>query len=192
VDASVPGQPTVLVVDDEQSVADAYAVQLRGSYDIRVAYGGEEALAEIDDSVDCVLLDRRMPDIHGDEVLTRIRDEGYDCKVIMTTGVDPDLDILAMDFDDYLCKPIMQDTLLDTIEQQLEPMQDRDRKLAEFFKVASTIQVLEDQLPPGKLDDHDEYQQQKARAEQLGKELSQELSDFEEIVHTFQDINRSV
>lgn len=182
----------MLVVDDEQDVADTYAAQLRASYDVRVAYGGEAALDEMDESVDAVLLDRRMPDIQGDEVLDRIRDQGYDCKVIMATAVDADLDILALDFDDYLSKPIRRDTLLETVEQQLEPIQDRDRRLDEFFKIVSTMEVLEDRLPPSQLDQHEEYQEQKNRAQQLGKELADELADFDEIVRTFREINRNV
>jgi DNA-binding response OmpR family regulator len=190
--SGVPGRATVLVVDDEQDVADTYAAQLRASYDVRVAYGGEAALDEMDESVDAVLLDRRMPDIQGDEVLDRIRDQGYDCKVIMATAVDADLDILALDFDDYLSKPIRRDTLLETVEQQLEPIQDRDRRLDEFFKIVSTMEVLEDRLPPSQLDQHEEYQEQKNRAQQLGKELADELADFDEIVRTFREINRNV
>lgn len=67
------GVPVLLVVDNERDVADTYALQLE-EYDTRVAYGGEEALAKLDDDVDAVLLDRRMPDVHGDEVLARIHD----------------------------------------------------------------------------------------------------------------------
>lgn len=64
---------TVLVVDDEPDVADAYAAQLDDQYIVSTAYGGDEALERIDVSVDIVLLDRRMPSTSGDEVLERIR-----------------------------------------------------------------------------------------------------------------------
>ena len=97
---------TVLVVDDEEEVADVYALRLRNEYDTRVAYGGEDALETIDVDVDVVLLDRRMPDIPGDEVLEQIREKGYDCRIIMLTAVDPGLDIVEMPFDEYLCKPV--------------------------------------------------------------------------------------
>jgi DNA-binding response OmpR family regulator len=184
-------QPTVLIVDDETDVADAHALKLRDGYETRVAYGGEEALDLMDDAVDAVLLDRRMPDIHGDEVLERIREAGYDCKVIMTTAVDPDLNILEMDFDDYLCKPIFRETLLETLDQQLESVSGQDPRLDEFFQVVSKIEVLEEQLSPSELRDHDEYQTLKSRAETLGQELGEDHPDFDEIVGTFREINRN-
>jgi len=76
----------------------------------------------MDDEVDAVLLDRRMPDVHGDEVLARLREEGCDCPVIMTTAVDPGMDILEMDFEDYLCKPV-----LGTRSSRPSPSTSRDR-----------------------------------------------------------------
>ncbi|MFB6176845.1 MAG: response regulator transcription factor, partial [Halobaculum sp.] len=93
--------PTVLVVDDEQQVADAYALRLQMEYDdVRKAYGGQEALDTVDETVDVVLLDRRMPDYSGGEVLEKMRERGLDCSVIMVTAVDPDFDIVSMPFDD--------------------------------------------------------------------------------------------
>ena len=177
-------------MDDEPEVVDAYALQLGEEYDVRRAYGGEEALAEVDGAVDAVLLDRRMPDVHGDEVLRRIREQEYDCKIIMATAVDPDLDILALDFDDYLCKPIFRETLLETLDQQLDST-NTDRRLDEFFQAVSKVEVLEEELPPGRLADHDEYRELKERSERLGNELAGEFSDFQDIVETFREINRS-
>jgi DNA-binding response OmpR family regulator len=183
--------PTVLIVDDEPDVADAHALKLRNDYETRVAYGGEEALETVDYDVDAVLLDRRMPDIHGDEVLERIREEGYNCKVIMTTAVDPDLNILEMDFDDYLCKPIHKETLLTTLEQQIDTSQTRDPRLDEFFSVVSKVDVLEQELSPTERKTNEEYQEAKQRANELGKELGKSIDDFGEIVDTYQDISRS-
>ncbi len=83
--------PLVLVVEDEPDLADLYATWLRGEYRVRVAYGGREALEKLDDEVEVVLLDRRMPDLSGDEALKEIRERGFDCRVAMVTAVEPDL-----------------------------------------------------------------------------------------------------
>ncbi|WP_135363901.1 response regulator transcription factor [Halosimplex halophilum] len=185
------GRPTVLVVDDESEVADVLALKVRDRYETRVAYGGREALESIDEDVDAVLLDRRMPEVHGDEVLAEIRERGYDCVVVMTTAVDPDLNILEMDFDDYLAKPIETEALLSTLDQQLDGRQSGDPKLEEFFSTVSKLEVLESELTPAELADSDEYERRKREAERLGRELQESHPDFEEIVDTFRDIGRN-
>ena len=182
--------PVVLVVDDEEAVADTYALRLESRYETRVAYGGEEALTAVDKDVDAVLLDRRMPDIHGDDVLAEIRDRGLDCKVIMATAVDPDLNILEMDFDDYLCKPIFQETLLDTLDQHIDRSSGGEQELDEFFSIVSKLSVLEDEKTPAELDGSAEYAQLKARANELGSELREDVADFDDIMETYRDINR--
>ena len=180
---------TVLLVDDEEEVADVYALRLENEYDIRVAYSGEEALEEIDVDVDIVLLDRRMPNVSGDEVLTAIREKGYDCRVIMLTAVDPGLDILGMPFDDYLCKPVEKDDLVSAIDQQLQ-IQAHDEQLSEYFEVTSKLALLESELPPQELENNDELRRLRGRAEDLESELSGLLDEFDSLEEAFQNIGR--
>ena len=191
---TAPGKPVVLVVDDEESVADTYALRLRGDYETRTAYGGEEALEMMSDDVDAVLLDRRMPDLHGDDVLDAIREEGYDCVVIMTTAVDPELNILEMDFDDYLCKPIFQETLLETLDQHLDSSGagggSQDAELSEFFSIVSKLTVLKEEQTRTELENSDEFAELKSRAEELGGRLRETVDDFEEIYETHRSIDR--
>ena len=183
-------QPVVLVVDDEEDVADTYALRLQTDYETRVAYGGEEALEKVDDDVDAVLLDRRMPDIHGDDVLKEIRDRGHDCVVIMSTAVDPDLNILEMDFDDYLCKPIFRETLLETLEKHLDTGDEEEADLDTFLSLISKIDVLEEELSHGELVQHEEYQNVKERAEEMAPALRERVDDFDEVIQTHREINR--
>ena len=182
-------QATVLVVDDEEEVADVYALRLQNEYETRTAYGGEEALEEIDDEVNVVLLDRRMPDIAGDDVLAEIRDDGYDCKVIMLTAVDPGMDILEMDFDDYLCKPVEKTDLVAAIDQQLE-VQRYDERLAEYLEVTSKLALLEAELSPQEVTDSDELQDLSERAETLKAEMDETLDEFDDIESAFREIAR--
>jgi len=182
-------QATVLVVDDEEEVADVYALRLRNEYETRTAYGGQEALEQIDDDVDIVLLDRRMPDVAGDDVLSEIRSEGYDCKVIMLTAVDPGTDILEMDFDDYLCKPVEKADLVAAIDQQLQ-VQQYDDRLTEYFEVTSKLTLLEAELSPQEIEDSDELRELAARADQLKTEIDETLDEFEDIETAFDEIAR--
>ena len=55
-------EATVLVVEDEARVADTYAMRLRDRCATTVAYDGEEALETVNEDVDVILLDRRMPE----------------------------------------------------------------------------------------------------------------------------------
>jgi DNA-binding response OmpR family regulator len=182
-------QATVLVVDDEEEVADVYALRLRNEYETRTAYGGQDALEQIDDDVDVVLLDRRMPDVAGDDVLAGIRAEGYDCKVIMLTAVDPGTDILEMEFDDYLCKPVEKADLVAAIDQQLQ-VQQYDDRLTEYFEVTSKLTLLEAELSPQELEESDELQELAARADRLKAEIDESLDEFEDIQTAFDKIAR--
>jgi DNA-binding response OmpR family regulator len=185
-----PGDsPTVLVVDDEEEVADVYALRLRNEYETRVAYGGEDALETIDEDVDIVLLDRRMPDVSGDEVLETIRDRGIDCRIIMLTAVDPGLDIVDMPFDDYLCKPVEKDDLVQAIEQQLQ-VHRYDEQLSEYLEVTSKVTLLEAELPPQEVEESDELQEMKHRADELKTEMDDVLDEFDEFESAFKNIGR--
>ncbi len=184
-------ETTVLIVDDEREVASVYALRLDSEYETRTAYGGQEALEEIDQSVDVMLLDRRMPDRSGDDVLEQIREDGYDCRVVMLTAVDPGRDILEMPFDDYLCKPVEKKDLVRAIEQQLQ-VQQHDGRLAEYLEVCSKLSLLEDRFPPGS----EEVDRLSDQAERLEAELEGQLDDIdgvdslEEFDASFTSVNR--
>jgi len=189
VGSSVDTRPLVLIVDDEQDIADVYAVQLEGAFETRVAYGGEEALEKVDETVDAVLLDRRMPDLHGDEVLRTIRDHGLTCSVIMVTAVDPDLNILEMDFDDYLCKPVDEETLHTTLEQHIDtPV--ADGKIDEFFSSLSKLEVLTEEKTEAELKQSEEFKRLAQRSKELADELRSEVDDFEQLVETYRNVSR--
>ncbi|ELY62024.1 response regulator transcription factor [Natronolimnohabitans innermongolicus] len=136
--------PSVLVVEDEPDLANLYAAWLESDYDVETAYEGENALDAIDDTVDVVLLDRRMPGISGDTILTAIRDRGLDCRVAMVTAVEPDFDIVEMGFDDYLVKPVSKDELRRIVDQLLL-RSSYDDQLQELFALASKKALLDAQ-----------------------------------------------
>jgi DNA-binding response OmpR family regulator len=182
-------EQTLLVVDDEKEVADVYALKLECEYVVRTAYGGEEALERVDADVDIVLLDRRMPDLSGDEVLETVRDRGLDCRVIMITAVDPDFDIIEMDFDDYLCKPVESDDLLTAVEQQLTA-RDYDERLAEYFELTSKLALLEAEKTPQELEENGDVEALRDRLAALREEIDETLAEFEDFETAFREISR--
>jgi DNA-binding response OmpR family regulator len=171
--------PLVLVVEDERDLADLYATWLRDEYRVRVAYGGREAIEQLDDEVDIALLDRRMPDLSGDETLQAIREEGIECRVAMVTAVEPDFDIVEMGFDDYLVKPVSRDALKGTVENLLL-RNTYDDGIQELFALASKKALLESEKDPATLDANEEYQELSERVATLRSDLDETLASFDD------------
>jgi len=180
---------TVLVVDDESEVADVYALRLRNQYGTETAYGGAQALDRLDDDIDVVLLDRRMPDVGGDEVLEEIRERDISTRVIMITAVDPDFDIIDMPFDDYLCKPVEKDDLVAAIDQQLAARRYDDR-LTEYLEVTSKLALLEGEKTAQSLEENEGVDALERRAEKLKSGMDDALGEFDDIETAFKDISR--
>jgi len=168
---------TILVVDDETDIADLYSTWLSMDHSVRTAYGGEEALDKVDETVDIVFLDRQMPDYSGDEVLETIRERELDCRVVMVTAVDPDFDIVSMDFDDYLTKPVMRDDLTESVSS----MRERDNyneTLQEYYALTAKKATLEAEKTPSELQNNEEYQEMVERVETLADEADMAVSEF--------------
>jgi DNA-binding response OmpR family regulator len=168
---------SVLIVDDEQPVADSYSDHLREGYDVTVTYSGEAALKQIDPEVDVVLLDRRMPGISGDEVLREIKERDIDCRIVMVTAVDPDIDIVEMEFDEYLVKPVTGDQLRDVVDR-MAARKSLDERIQLIFALASKLATLESKLTHEQLQESDEYAELRTEFDQLRDET--DLPDAEE------------
>lgn len=110
---------SVLVVEDEVALAELYELWLPDTYEVRIAHSGREALDQLDDDVEAVLLDRNLPDIPGDDILLELR-ATYDVPVAFVSGVDPDTDIIPLPIDAYRQKPIARTELIETVETLLE------------------------------------------------------------------------
>src|SRR5881396_3310350 len=101
--------PTILLVDDEDSVRKLLAFPLeRDGYAVVQAADGEEALRQFaDQPVDLVVLDIMLPRLDGLEVCKRLRATST-VPIIMLTARDDELDkVLGLELgaDDYITKP---------------------------------------------------------------------------------------
>ena len=99
----------VLIVEDEESLADPLAFLLRKEgFEAAVVTDGPSALAEFDRSgADIVLLDLMLPGMSGTEVCKQLRARSG-VPVIMVTARDSELDkVLGLELgaDDYVTKP---------------------------------------------------------------------------------------
>ena len=185
---------TVLVVDDEPHLVGMYAAMLEDSHTVRTATSGEEALDRLSKETDVMLLDRRMPDRSGGEVLETVREEGYDCRVAMITSVDPDMDITEMAFDAYVVKPIRRRGLRDIVESLLLRA-GCSRDTRELLSVTSKLVALESQFHEDQLAGHEEYQRLRERREHLKAKNRQRIAELiqrDESCVVFRDILREV
>jgi two-component system response regulator AdeR len=184
-------EPVVLIVEDERDVAETYELWLEGDYDVRTARSGDEGLARLDDAVDVVLLDRRMPGLSGDELLERIRERGLDCRVAMVTAVEPDFDILEMGFDTYLSKPVRQEQLRETVEALLT-RSEYDSLLRRYYALVETRATLEATKDEKALAESAEYRRLSAEVEDLRGRLSETIGDTaddEEFIATIRRVD---
>lgn len=187
----VVDETTILVVDDEADVTDLYATWLEDSYDVRRAYEGQEALDELDDDIDIVLLDRRMPGLSGDEVLAELRSRNLHSRVVMVTAVKPDFDILEMGFDDYLVKPVSKDDLYTTVGGMLTRVE-YDSRMQEYFSLASKKAVLESEKDEDELRENERYQELQTKVDRLRESVDDSragLRSHDDFVGAFHDLD---
>jgi DNA-binding NtrC family response regulator len=116
--------PTILVVDDEPLIRFALAERLtEEGYRVIEADTAASALARSVDGVDLVLLDYKLPDGDGIEVLKRLKERDPDALVILLTAhVSVDLAVEAMKQGayHYANKPFNLDEIAVQVEKALE------------------------------------------------------------------------
>jgi DNA-binding response OmpR family regulator len=171
---------TILVVEDETSVTKLYVQFLEPEYTVltaETAHEGIDILLGQDKAtdagaakIDAVLLDRRLPDAPGEEVLDLIEDRGFDCRVAMVTGVEPDFDIVDMGFDLYIVKPVTRSELLEAVET-LFVRSEYGGLLREAASLASKRALLESEKSDAELEASGEYSTLLDRMSELDDEL---------------------
>jgi len=129
------GRRQILVVDDEAVIPEMISFFLGEAYEIRAATTGAEALVRVRrDRVDLVVLDHRLPDRTGLDVLTELRSIRPFLPVIMLTGYGSEW-ICASAFKggvtDYLQKPMTAVELVAAVLRALSPGVDRARSTRE-------------------------------------------------------------
>ena len=149
-------QPTVLTVDSREGIVDLYATWLGSDYEVSTAYSGREALATADRSTEVVVLERQMPGLSGDEVVAKVRERGFDCRIAFVTVLDPGFDIVGVRFDEYLLKPVSRNELERAVDRLCERNAD-DERLAEYHALLSTKATLEDTRTDSELAHSDVY-----------------------------------
>ncbi|MCS0583230.1 EAL domain-containing protein [Massilia pinisoli] len=118
-------QPRLLLVDDEpRLLASLYELLQGRGYQLVTASTGSEALAHLSRlRFDLVLLDLRLPDIGGHEIMDFINQKGIESDVIVMSGevgIDAAIGALKRGAYDYLRKPYSREELLKTVANALK------------------------------------------------------------------------
>lgn len=137
-----PSGRTVLLVDDDDTFRRVLQSELsRRGYDVTVAATGREAVdTACRVSPDVVLLDLRLPDLDGLEVLRQLRERQLSLGVIVLTGhgtIDTAIQAIRLGAYDYLEKPC-----------QIEKVELAIRKAREHVALMERRNVLQDGYSP--------------------------------------------
>jgi len=115
--------PKILVVDDELGPREALRMILRDDYDVVTADNGYQAMDYLVDSdYDLVILDIRMPDMNGIELLAEVKKKAPETEVVMITAyasVDTATNALRNGALDYLIKPFDISAVKEVVEKGL-------------------------------------------------------------------------
>jgi DNA-binding NtrC family response regulator len=120
--------PLLLVVDDEQGILDVVGrFARRAGFDVVACSGGHQALAQLRTRhADVAMVDLRMPDIGGLDVIRGIREIDPRCQAVLMTGyatVDTAVEAIKLGAMDYLSKPLdfaRLEQLLVSIREDIE------------------------------------------------------------------------
>jgi CheY-like chemotaxis protein len=122
------GQPLVLVVDDDRDLcANLWDLLRERGYRVCLAHGVSEAAERLaDESFKVVLIDLRMPDGDGRDVLRQVREANPQARTILITGYHSGSDdlvarVLAEGADAVCYKPFDVPRLLEQLESLTEP-----------------------------------------------------------------------
>lgn len=144
----LPSKATILIVDDNQELLDTYTALLPIlGYRVLTApdgYRGLEVFEQSQPPPDCVIIDVRMPEIDGYQLVRIFRGDPSTAQtpLIILTAMARDTDQyigMASGADFYLTKPILPETLIATIDEALQ-LQVEQRQ--------AHMRQLYDALPP--------------------------------------------
>ena len=121
-------QPLLVVVDDEQGILDVVGrFARRAGFDVVTCGAGREAIAQLQERrADLVMVDLRMPDVGGLDVLRAIREIDPQCQAVLMTGyssVETAVEAIKLGAMDYLSKPLdfaRVQQLLTTVREEIE------------------------------------------------------------------------
>jgi DNA-binding NtrC family response regulator len=129
--------PFVMLVDDEVSFVETLVKRLATrNIETITAFSAEEGLEklEMNQNLDVIVLDVKMPGMDGLEMLNKIKAGFYRAEVIMLTGhatIESGITGMKLGAYDFLTKPCDIEELVSKVEEATKKKRDHDTKIQE-------------------------------------------------------------
>jgi len=110
----------VLICDDEEGIRESLNLILSDHYDLILTDSGDQCLQclENDQNIGLVLLDIKMPKVHGLDILKAIKEKTPELYVIIITGyksVETAQEASSLGASGYIVKPFKSDEILEAV-----------------------------------------------------------------------------
>ncbi len=142
----------ILVVDDDTSICKIFKWILEEQgYSVDTAGTGHEALAKASTKAyNLALLDIRLPDMDGTELLSELHKQRPKMVKVMVTGhpsLENSVKSLNLGADTYIIKPVAPEALLKVVRDKLMEQEDAERTSQEQIDewIAMRIQKLQNE-----------------------------------------------
>lgn len=115
----------ILIIEDQESNQQYYTALLKpGNFELIQAYNGKDGIDAFENhrDVDLILLDLKMPDLDGFQVLKEIRKRDMEVPVIAQTAYAMSTDkekCLEAGFNDYVSKPVEKEAMFKLISEYI-------------------------------------------------------------------------
>lgn len=137
------GNARILIIDDDESIREALKTILEDEgYVVETAGTAKEAIEKTNEKFyNILLIDIRLPDMEGIDLLLKIRNTTPKMRKIIVTGyptLNNAIEAVNRGADAYVVKPFDVERVLATIKEQLKKQEEERRyseeKVAEFIK----------------------------------------------------------
>jgi DNA-binding NtrC family response regulator len=146
-------RPRILIVDDDEGIRTVLATVLEEKgYTVDTAKYGKEGIEKTKTNLyNLALIDIRLPDMEGTQVLAKMKDTTPKIRKIIITGfpsLQNSVEALNKGAQAYIMKPFDMDKVLKTVEEQLKKQQEEKKygqeKVTEYIE--TRVKELEEKV----------------------------------------------
>ncbi len=137
----------ILVVEDEEAIADIIATKLRREkYEVDTSFDGEDGLYNAMTNIyDLIILDIMLPKMNGIEILKELKENNINAKIIILTaksGLDDKLKGFDTGANDYVTKPFHIEELIARVNVQLRAKGNKiEKDILEYSDLSLNIRT---------------------------------------------------